>query len=83
MPVIFFFTSSALSFSDLKSINIDHIQLHMATVLKGLGKRCRKRDRSSHCGSVEMNPTSILENVGLVPGLAQWVRNLVMLCAVV
>jgi len=29
---------------------------------------------SSHCGSVRMNPTSIHENAGLLPGLAQWVK---------
>ena len=31
--------------------------------------------RSSHCGSVEMNPTSIPEDAGLIPGLAQWVKD--------
>ena len=31
--------------------------------------------RSSHCGSVVMNPTSIHENSGLIPGLAQWVKD--------
>ena len=28
-------------------------------------------NRSSHCGTVEMNPTSIHEDVGSIPGLAQ------------
>ena len=27
---------------------------------------------SSHCGSVELNPTNIHEDVGSIPGLAQW-----------
>ena len=31
--------------------------------------------RSSHFGSVVMNPASIHEDVGLIPGLAQWVRD--------
>ena len=34
--------------------------------------------RSSHCGSVETNPTRNHEVVGLIPGLAQWVKDLVL-----
>ena len=30
------------------------------------------------CGTVEMNPTSVHEGAGLIPGLAQWVRNLAL-----
>ena len=36
----------------------------------------RKYFRSSLCGSVLTNLTSVHENVGLIPGLAQWVNNL-------
>ena len=34
---------------------------------------------SSRCGSEEVNLTSIHEELGLIPGLAQWVEDLVLL----
>ena len=35
--------------------------------------------RSSHRGTVEMNPTRNHEVVGSIPGLAQWVKDLALL----
>ena len=34
---------------------------------------------SSHCGSVVTNPTNIHEDVGSIPGIAQWVKDPVFL----
>ena len=33
-------------------------------------------DKSSCCGSAVMNRPSIHEDMGLMPGLAQWVKDL-------
>ena len=40
----------------------------------GIFEGKEKRQRSSHHGSVETNLTSIHEDVGLIPGLTQWVK---------
>ena len=39
------------------------------------GMALSKNLKSSHCGSVEMNLTSIREDAGLIPGLAQWFKD--------
>ena len=33
---------------------------------------------SSHCGAVETNSTKIHKDVGLIPGLDQWVKDLAL-----
>ena len=33
---------------------------------------------SSYCVPVETNPASIHEDAGLIPGLAQWIRDLAL-----
>ena len=38
----------------------------------------KEKGRSSHCGSAAMNPTSINEDLGWIPGLAQWVKDLAL-----
>ena len=43
----------------------------------------KKQTRSSYCGAAETNPTSIHEDVGLIPGLDQWVEDPTLPWAVV
>ena len=43
----------------------------------------KKKLWSSHCGSVVMSPTSIYEDVGLIPGLVQWIKDPMLPRAVV
>ena len=38
----------------------------------------KKKKRSSHCGSGVTNPTGIPGDVGSIPGLSQWVGDLVL-----
>ena len=52
-----------------------HSKSHTVVVI-GLVKNCVCG--SSHCGAGATNPTSNHEVSGLIPGLAQWVKDLVL-----
>ena len=48
----------------------------VSAVLKSKNEKNNNRNSlSSHCGLAVMNPTSILEDVGFIPGLYQWVKG--------
>ena len=42
-----------------------------------------KNYRASHCSSMEENPTHIHKDMGLIPGLTQWVKDRVLPFAMV
>ena len=44
-----------------------------------LTKKFLEKKKNSHPGAAEINPTRNHEVAGLVPGLAQWVNDLVLL----
>ena len=54
-------------------MNLEHIEKVDPQVAEEI--KVKRRDRSSHHGTVETNPTRNHEVVGLIPGLAQWVKD--------
>ena len=47
---------------------------HLAAWFWGLNEKIYGEPQSSHCGSVDWEPTSIHENAGLIPGLLRGLR---------
>ena len=56
-----------------------NLELQYRSILHSTGIFKKDKTGSSHCSAVETNLTSIHEDVGLIPGLAQWVKDLALL----
>ena len=58
-----------------------HIKFYLFSMLEIFQNKVThlKKFRRSHHSSEKMNLTSIHEDEGLIPGLAQWVKDLALL----
>ena len=57
---------------DISTVNIYAPTIEHINIREWLRALKEEINRSSHCGTAEMNLTNIHEDAGLIPGLAQW-----------
>ena len=64
---------------------MNHFSIHLKLTqhYKSIILQYKIKIRSSHCDSVKTNPTSMYEDLGSIPSLKQWVKDLALLLAVV
>ena len=58
--------------------NMIYIKHNVIQISLNIKQVYKNKSRSSDCGSAVMNPTGIHEDAGLIPGLAQWVKDLTL-----
>ena len=57
-------------------INANYMKIKEKPIVKNTITEVKNSlERSSHCGSVVTNPTSIHEDLDSIPGLVQWVKD--------
>ena len=64
--------------TDLRKLNIELVYdtaIPLLNILSGQNYSSKRYMQSSHRGIAEMNPTRNHGVAGLIPGLAQWVKD--------